>query len=172
MYPIQQPLTRLGVLLRTGVRLRVVRYRTFAAGFVEFVESDGGMDGQMHRVLDSTSCPVIVYTDHMAVKTVLKDRSGRTGRVARWLYRLQEYWIQFVHVPRRLQVVADGLSRMPHWEALNNGDEDGFPLPAFTVMTQDAAPSQSNWKLAGIKYSEKIKILKNGTEGQVTLHQG
>lgn len=41
MYPAQQPVIRLGVPLRTGVRLQAVRYRKFAAGFVEFVESDG-----------------------------------------------------------------------------------------------------------------------------------
>lgn len=105
------------------------------------------------------------------MKTVLEDRSDRTGRVARWLYRLQEYWIQFVHVPGRLQVIADGLSGMPHWEALDNGDEDGSPLPAFTVTTQDAAPSQSNWKLAGIKYSEiSNKFEEWYSEGQITLH--
>ncbi|KAJ8175493.1 hypothetical protein LV161_008779 [Aspergillus fumigatus] len=87
--------------------------------------------------------PVIVYTDHTAVKSVTGEHSEATGRLARWHYRLQEYQVDYVHVPGKLQVVADGLSRIPYWKSTTPGtEEDGFPLLSFANM-EDCQPQPS-----------------------------
>lgn len=63
--------------------------------------------------------PVVLYTDHRALKPVLgADSATASDRAIRWQYRLQEYDLDVVHVPGRLQVIADGLSRLPHWGQL------------------------------------------------------
>lgn len=77
----------------------------------------------------------LVYTDHTAVRSVMGKHSDATGRLARWHYRLQEYDIEYIHVPGKLQVVADGLSRIPHWEADGTENEE-YSFPAFTSATE------------------------------------
>lgn len=66
--------------------------------------------------------PTIMYTDHMAVKSVLKAKSESAGSVARWQYRLQEFDLEFVHIP--------GLSRVPHLRPAPESFD--IPFPAFS----------------------------------------
>ncbi|KAL3247644.1 hypothetical protein ABHI18_012339, partial [Aspergillus niger] len=76
--------------------------------------------------------PTILYTDHTALKSVLGDSNNATGRIARWQYRLQEYDLEVIHVPGQTQVVADGLSRLPHWVAETNQEAE-FAFPSFAL---------------------------------------
>lgn len=77
--------------------------------------------------------PTIVYTDHKAVMSVLgADPLTASDKIIRWQYRLQEYSLEVVHVPGRLQVVADGLSRIPSGFKPHKEEED-LPLPVFCV---------------------------------------
>ena len=51
------------------------------------------------------------YTDHRAIIDISKN--GDTyGRVARWQYRLSKFNFEVIHVPRKDNTLADGLSRL------------------------------------------------------------
>lgn len=71
----------------------------------------------------------ILYTDHSSLKHVFGERSDATGRLARWNMRIQEYDMQIVHVPGRIQIVADGLSRLPHWRVESSEEDEVYTLP-------------------------------------------
>ena len=52
----------------------------------------------------------IVYTDHEALKTILKN-TNQKGRLSRWALLLQQYRMQILHKPGKHNTNADGLSR-------------------------------------------------------------
>jgi len=60
--------------------------------------------------------PTKVYTDHQALLGLLRKDDAH-GRIVRWQIRLAEYDVEYIHIPGRENVVADGLSRMNY-----NGD--------------------------------------------------
>ena len=60
--------------------------------------------------------PVIVYTDHQALKTLLTGPANDShGRIANWQQRLAEYDVVLVHrkANTHFMGIADGMSRMP-----------------------------------------------------------
>jgi len=60
--------------------------------------------------------PVIVYTDHSALRTLLTGLDNDAhGRIARWQERLGEYNLQLLHRSAKTHFMgmADGLSRLP-----------------------------------------------------------
>ena len=59
--------------------------------------------------------PVILYSDHEALKPIFATGQTEKGRIATWIDRLGEYDYKLVHRPSRDQHIgiADGLSRMP-----------------------------------------------------------
>lgn len=69
--------------------------------------------------------------DHIASKSALGRTSEANGCIARWLMRLQEYELEIQHVKGSTQVVADGLSRLPHWRVPSLLSEDPFTLPSL-----------------------------------------
>lgn len=79
---------------------------------------------------------VLLYTDHMAILGIMRGSDNPSARVIRWQYRLQEYNLEVVYVPRKLQQVADGLSRIPSWRVLIPGYPDEPPLPLFCTNFQ------------------------------------
>ena len=70
--------------------------------------------------------PVMVYTDHAALLSVLKESTKKVGgtyqgRISSWLMRLAEYDIQYHHISGSSNGLADGLSRInalmdPPWK--------------------------------------------------------
>ena len=63
--------------------------------------------------------PVMVYTDHSALLTVLKGEGTKgagaghhKGRITSWMLRLSEYDVEYHHVKGSENKLADGLSRM------------------------------------------------------------
>ena len=59
--------------------------------------------------------PVIIYSDHEALKPIFATGQTEKGRVATWLDRLGEFDTKVVYRPSRDQHIglADGLSRLP-----------------------------------------------------------
>lgn len=59
--------------------------------------------------------PVMIYTDHMALESILRNGTDAHGRIARWMDRLTEYDYVIQHRPGKATVMglADGMSRMP-----------------------------------------------------------
>jgi len=63
------------------------------------------------RLILGSPFPTKVYTDHQAlVILLLKDDAN--GRIVRWQVRLAEYDIEYIHIARKENVLADELSRM------------------------------------------------------------
>jgi len=58
-----------------------------------------------------SSYPTKVYTDHQALVILLRKDDAQ-GRIVRWQIRLAEYDIEYIHIPGKENVMADGLSRM------------------------------------------------------------
>ena len=72
-----------------------------------------------------TSYSIYVHTDHAAMK-YLMNKPTIIGRLARWLLLLQEFDITIVDKPRKANVVADYLSRIPHNDTKNTLVDDAF----------------------------------------------
>lgn len=95
--------------------------------------------------------PIILYTDHISLKTVLGAKSDAAGRIARWNYFLQQFKFIIQHVPGKTQIVADGLSRLPHWSISDSIDEDGFNILTMPVELSGATATQQEgpqWQTA------------------------
>ncbi|KAG3201603.1 hypothetical protein PC128_g3778 [Phytophthora cactorum] len=66
------------------------------------------------RVYLLGSGPFVVYTDHASLRTAVKS-SHISQRMVRWLSFSAEYDFWVKYKPRRLNVVADALSRRPDY---------------------------------------------------------
>ena len=62
--------------------------------------------------MQAASIPIILYTDHKALLSILQGESSST-RIADWQLRLGEYNLDDVHVKGTETGLADGLSRIP-----------------------------------------------------------
>jgi len=65
--------------------------------------------------------PTKIYTDHQALLGLLRKDDAH-GRIVRWQVRLAEYDVEYIHIPGKENVLANGLSRM-RFEKV--GDEGG-----------------------------------------------
>lgn len=74
--------------------------------------------------------PVIVVTDCQAVVT-LKSKTEIVPRVARWLLRLQEFYVQFIHRPGTAMSHVDGMNRNPVGVPSGVSDVDGSSVYAI-----------------------------------------
>jgi len=54
-----------------------------------------------------------VYTDHQALLWLLQKDDAH-GRIVRWEVHLAEYDVEYIHIPGKENVLADGMSRMRH----------------------------------------------------------
>lgn len=66
-----------------------------------------------------------------------------------WLMWLQEYDYEIQHVPGKTQVVADGLSRLPHWRVHEPISEDPIHLSRYDSDNRDpnVVCVEDNWML-------------------------
>ena len=55
--------------------------------------------------------PTKIYTDHQALLGLLRKDDAH-GRIVRWQVRLAEYDVEYIHIPGKENVLADGLSRL------------------------------------------------------------
>lgn len=55
---------------------------------------------------------IIIQTDHMAL-TFIKQCQLSNGRLTRWALALQEYDFEIVHIPGKMNIAADTLTRYP-----------------------------------------------------------
>ncbi|XP_050369085.1 uncharacterized protein LOC126787211 [Argentina anserina] len=65
---------------------------------------------------------VIIHTDHSALKYLL-SKSDTKPRLLRWILLLQEFDIEIVDKPGKVNLVADHLSRLTH-----QSEDNGVPL--------------------------------------------
>ena len=88
-------------------------------------------------VMQAASIPVILYTDHKALLSILQGESSST-RIAGWQLRLGEYNLDIVHVKGTENGLADGLSRIPV-RALDIGTigKEQSYLSAMVVVRDD-----------------------------------
>ncbi|KAG2791182.1 hypothetical protein PC111_g24053 [Phytophthora cactorum] len=87
------------------------------------------------RVYLLGSGPFVVYTDHASLRTAVKS-PHISQRMARWLSFFAEYDFRVEYKPRRLNVVADALSRRPDY-AVKTADANRIGVESVS------APSSS-----------------------------
>ena len=82
--------------------------------------------------------PVIVYTDHSALRTLLTGQDNYAhGRIAKWQERLGEYHIRLLHRSAKVHFmgIADGLSRLPtRLLALHVAEDTEGPRPIMGLV--------------------------------------
>lgn len=113
------------------------------------------MDRECYAILNSLnrfrnillSNKVVVITDCMGAKELLKNQKIQNGRRLRWCLLLQEYDIEFKHVKGSLNNVADFLSRLDEPEDSNscestNSDTDNIGLAPKLRVTHNASENQ------------------------------
>ncbi|RDW59800.1 hypothetical protein BP6252_12887 [Coleophoma cylindrospora] len=86
--------------------------------------------------------PIIVYTDHRAVLSVMKGPDAH-GRISRWQNILSEFNLRLKHIPGTELTIADGLSRVTHVKTSDSSDlerhdnlsteDDGFRYASFAA---------------------------------------
>lgn len=89
--------------------------------------------------------PIIVYTDHSALTTLLLGDDTR-GKIANWQNQLAEYDVRIVHVPAREMQLADGLSRLPP-DAMDSPRAEpdeayDHRIPSLTLLTDGTVASR------------------------------
>lgn len=126
-----------------------------------------------HLVLGS-KFPVMVYTDHSALTTILMGDSAR-GRIANWQSQIGEYDLRIVHIPGKEMQLADGLSRIPEdamqesrrlegdYEDERWGEMKGFDEGEVVLFKQEEKGTR------GIKKKIKEKVDKGKKVGSQEL---
>ena len=103
---------------------RIVMFMSFRLSDVETRYSNSEREAlavirclaEIGWIVIASKHPVLVYTDHSALKTLLTGLDNDAhGRIARWQERLGEYDIQLLHRSAKTHFmgIADGLSRLP-----------------------------------------------------------
>jgi hypothetical protein len=88
-----------------------------------------------------TKKPFIIQTDHTNL-LYWKSAQKLNGRTARWHGFLQDYWYKIEHVPGKLHLAADALSR-PSGEDQGKDDNEAMimiPESAFIRVTDEDPP--------------------------------
>ena len=68
-----------------------------------------------------------IYTDHKSLKYIF-THSELNMRQRRWLELIKDYDLEVHFHPSKANVVADALSRKPHYQVVQHLFEDGFNL--------------------------------------------
>lgn len=87
--------------------------------------------------------PVMIYTDHEALKGVFLKGETEKGRIANWMDRLGEYDFELHHKSSRDQhmAIADGLSRLPRRLTFVPIAEDSERIAMAAVETTALQPT-------------------------------
>ena len=86
--------------------------------------------------------PTKVYTDHRALLGLLR-KDDAYGRIVRWQVRLAEYDIEYIHIPGKENVLADGMSRIRHAD----GEIEGEVIEEVNeVLMTEKEKTTDGWK--------------------------
>jgi len=88
------------------------------------------------------------------VSLLKKDEAH--ARIARWQVRLSKYDLEFVHIPGRENILADGLSHFPSCTSVNN-------LQSTMSAKQTKFPSWDTF-LVGSEEGERLEQIRSGLE--------
>lgn len=141
--PSQVPFTDHSIVKYMSFQLTDVqtRYHTTEREFLAVLMS---LEKVRYLVCGSPH-PIKLYTDHTAVKDILKNGDAATGRIARWQHRFGEFNYEIMHVPGKEVAVADGLSRMGTFPYTVR--ECDFPT-VVSCLADDVVPNdtEEEWK--------------------------
>ena len=93
--------------------------------------------------------PFVVYTDHASLRTAVNS-PHHSQRMVRWLSFFEEYNLSVEYKPRRLNVVADALSRRPDFESAAQSNSGVYAtvatlftsVPSSTLLNDIKRPTQ------------------------------
>ena len=69
--------------------------------------------------------PFFINTDHLPL-TWIQTKKNTHARLERWLLRLSIYDFEIIHIPGKLNVVADNFSRLPDENEVNTDPNDDY----------------------------------------------
>ena len=114
--------------------------------------------------------PIMIYSDHEALKAIFRTGETEKGRIATWMDRLGEYDFQLMHRPSRDQHigVADGLSRMPTRYSTTPTAEIGERLAMAAishprVIFEDFPDRLAKYR-ESLWYQDIVNILQQGPD--------
>jgi len=96
-----------------------------------------------------------VYTDHKALLGLLRKDDAH-GRIVRWQVRLAEYDVEYIHIPGKENVLADGMSRMKcAHEEIEQGE---VTEEVYEVLVTEKEEAVEMWKelLEDLWYGEFV----------------
>jgi len=121
---------------------RIIMFMSFRVSEVEARYSNSEREAlavirclaEVRRMVMACKYPILVYTDHEALRTLLTGLDNDThGRIAKWQERLGEYDIKLLHWSAKIHFmgIADGLSRLPTRLLVQHVAEDSEGLRLF-----------------------------------------
>jgi hypothetical protein len=99
-------------------------------------------------------CPLMVETDHIALQTILSMKEP-SGRLARWIMRLQSIPFTIKHRPGKLMSLPDSLSRLI--------STDQYSLVAVLTASQEKDGTMLVAQRSDPVISEVVAFLEKGT---------
>ena len=119
--------------------------------------------------------PVLIYSDHDALRSIMSKGQTEKGRISNWMDRLGEYDFKLVYRPSRDQHIgiADGLSRMPtRLTSISKAeDSDRMAMAAVNIEQQtwplriaEQAEDRMLKYLESPMYNEVVEYLRGGEE--------
>ena len=115
--------------------------------------------------------PVLIYSDHDALKSIFATGQTEKGRIATWIDRLGEYDYKLMYRPSRDQHIgiADGLSRMPTrlTSIGKSGEKERMVMAAVQQLTGplkmfEDMPSRLEKYEESPMYHEVIQYMQGG----------
>jgi hypothetical protein len=127
-------------------------------------------------VMQAMDIPVIVYTNHKSLLSILdgslakeSPNAARSARIDRWQLRLAEYNLKFKHIPGGENKIADGLSRLPvsALEVGVAGREDDLVEALVTDVMVDGKGGDGETEVEGCGRGQGREGVKGGAKDGV-----